>query len=142
MNTPDITEEQAIEILRAADPQERFGFSISRNSYYSRHIDSCLQWSVIATCALSARFAAEQYSVHNLPTLAEAVQEVAGKMSEPASAKAAKLRAQAAALVSQAAQLEGVASIDADREQFVREDFRMTVGAAFAQAEALETEAK
>lgn len=100
----DITEEQAVDILRAADPNSRFAVSIAVRKYRYRLSDEpALEWSVIASSHGEPK---EQYAEHMKPTLAAAVEGVASKMSEPATAKALKLRAQAADILARAEQLE------------------------------------
>ncbi len=97
----DITEEQAVEILRAADPG-CYGIAISRRAYrYKNDEAPSLQWGVIATNADDEQFDAQQ-----LPSLAEAAARCAEKLCQPASVKAALLRAQADMLIAQAERIE------------------------------------
>lgn len=96
----DITEEQAVEIIRAADPRARFSLNIYRKAFRHQYGPAEIQWTIVG-CADG-----ETVDAHGCSSLGDATQSVIAQMTVTPAAKGAKLRAQAAAILARAEQLE------------------------------------
>lgn len=96
----DITEEQAVEIIRAVDPRARFSLNIYRRAFRHPYGPAEIQWGIVA-CADGQTVDAQGYT-----TLCGAAESVAAQMAETPASKAAKLRAHAAEILARAEQLE------------------------------------
>ncbi len=99
----DISVEEAFCLLKIADPDGKFGYTINTDE---------TRWQPKFNSTPTQRFGVivtgdgEQHAAQQMLTLRAAVEEVIQKINQPASVKASALRAEAAAILARAEQLE------------------------------------
>jgi hypothetical protein len=101
----DITKEEAFALLRSADKKGVYSHSISTSEMRHpchAHAFNGANFSVI----LTPLDGGTQFCAQHVPSMRQAVDSVIAQLAQPASEKAAKLRAEAAAILTRAAILE------------------------------------